>query len=140
MLGVYRGVPDRRRRDPQNLITRSGRSAGCDLAAVLEAEAERVIPFSRPDGGSAGRGDLRAGPARRRVVRAYEERKALHGLLDYDDLIADALELLRRPGVAPWVLFKLDGGLDHILIDEAQDTNPEQWADRRRARRGVLRR
>jgi ATP-dependent helicase/nuclease subunit A len=34
---------------------------------------------------------------------------------------------LRRPGLAPWVLFKLDGGLDHILIDEAQDTNPEQW-------------
>ena len=29
--------------------------------------------------------------------------------------------------MAPWVLFKLDGGLDHILIDEAQDTNPEQW-------------
>ena len=39
-----------------------------------------------------------------------------------------ARDLLRRPGVAPWVLFKLDGGLDHILIDEAQDTNPEQWA------------
>ena len=36
-------------------------------------------------------------------------------------------DLLRRAGVAPWVLFKLDGGLDHILIDEAQDTNPEQW-------------
>ena len=40
-----------------------------------------------------------------------------------------ALELLRRAGVcAPWVLFKLDGGLDHILVDEAQDTNPDQWA------------
>src|SRR5205085_7390360 len=53
--------------------------------------------------------------------------KGLHGQLDYDDLVAKALELLRRPGIAPWVLFKLDGGLDHILIDEAQDTNPEQW-------------
>ena len=49
------------------------------------------------------------------------------GVLDFDDLVARALALLRRPGVAPWVLFKLDGGLDHILIDEAQDTNPEQW-------------
>src|SRR5690606_32482823 len=29
---------------------------------------------------------------------------------------------------APWVMFKLDQGLDHILVDEAQDTNPEQWA------------
>src|SRR5262249_963157 len=49
------------------------------------------------------------------------------GVLDFDDLVSTALALLRRPGVAPWVLFKLDGGLDHILIDEAQDTNPEQW-------------
>jgi len=47
--------------------------------------------------------------------------------LDYDDLTYRAQWLLRRPGIAPWVLFKLDGGLDHILIDEAQDTNPEQW-------------
>src|SRR5206468_3363472 len=47
--------------------------------------------------------------------------------LDYDDLILATRDLLRRPGVAPWVLYKLDGGIDHILIDEAQDTNPEQW-------------
>ena len=33
-----------------------------------------------------------------------------------------------RAGAAAWVLFKLDGGVDHILVDEAQDTNPEQWA------------
>src|SRR5207244_12829415 len=46
----------------------------------------------------------------------------------FDDLVLKALELLRRPGIAPWVLFKLDGGLDHMLIDEAQDTNPEQWS------------
>ena len=38
-----------------------------------------------------------------------------------------ARDLLSMEGVAPWVLFKLDGGLDHILIDEAQDTNPDQW-------------
>jgi ATP-dependent helicase/nuclease subunit A len=62
------------------------------------------------------------------VLRAYEERKRLHGLLDFDDLVLKTLELLRQPGIAPWVLFKLDGGLDHILIDEAQDTNPDQWA------------
>src|SRR5205823_14653950 len=43
------------------------------------------------------------------------------------DLILQARDLLQRPGVAPWVLYKLDGGIDHILIDEAQDTNPEQW-------------
>ncbi len=61
------------------------------------------------------------------VLAAYDRHKRLSGLLDYDDLVLKALDLLRRPGIAPWVLFKLDGGLDHILIDEAQDTNPEQW-------------
>ncbi len=62
-----------------------------------------------------------------RLLREYGEAKRLKGVLDFDDLVLTALALLHRPGVAPWVLFKLDGGLDHILIDEAQDTNPEQW-------------
>ncbi len=61
------------------------------------------------------------------MLAAYARHKAERALLDYDDLVLNARDLLRRPGIAPWVLFKLDGGLDHILIDEAQDTNPEQW-------------
>ena len=61
------------------------------------------------------------------LLRSYRRLKQRRALLDYDDLILTTRDLLRRPGVAPWVLFKLDGGLDHILIDEAQDTNPEQW-------------
>ncbi|HXS38805.1 MAG TPA: double-strand break repair helicase AddA [Stellaceae bacterium] len=61
------------------------------------------------------------------VLEEYARHKARRALLDYDDLVLKARDLLRRPGIAPWVLFKLDGGLDHILIDEAQDTNPEQW-------------
>jgi ATP-dependent helicase/nuclease subunit A len=61
------------------------------------------------------------------LLQAYRRLKQRRALLDYDDLILATRDLLRRPGVAPWVLFKLDGGLDHILIDEAQDTNPEQW-------------
>ena len=61
------------------------------------------------------------------LLRAYEEQKRRHNFLDYDDLILHARALLSRPGVAPWVLYKLDGGIDHILIDEAQDTSPDQW-------------
>lgn len=61
------------------------------------------------------------------MLAEYERYKARRALLDYDDLVLRVRDLLRRPGIAPWVLFKLDGGLDHILIDEAQDTNPEQW-------------
>lgn len=60
-------------------------------------------------------------------LNRYEQAKRHRALLDYDDLILATRDLLQKPGVAPWVLFKLDGGIDHILIDEAQDTNPEQW-------------
>ncbi|HTT82887.1 MAG TPA: double-strand break repair helicase AddA, partial [Rhizomicrobium sp.] len=57
----------------------------------------------------------------------YSRAKRARGVLDYDDLIAETLRLLERSEMASWVLYKLDGGLDHILIDEAQDTSPEQW-------------
>lgn len=61
------------------------------------------------------------------VHREYAHEKRLRGVLDYDDLIARALTLLEKKDAATWVLYKLDGGLDHILIDEAQDTSPAQW-------------
>ncbi|MFN7599402.1 MAG: UvrD-helicase domain-containing protein, partial [Cereibacter sp.] len=57
----------------------------------------------------------------------YDRRKAMRGWLDFDDLIGRARALLTDPSVAQWVLFRLDGGIDHILVDEAQDTSPEQW-------------
>jgi len=61
------------------------------------------------------------------LLTAYERCKRERGRLDYDDLILEARALLEAEGGASWVMFKLDGGIDHILIDEAQDTNPEQW-------------
>ncbi|NSX53595.1 double-strand break repair helicase AddA [Parasulfitobacter algicola] len=57
----------------------------------------------------------------------YEARKQFRGWLDFDDLIERASRLLNDPTVAQWVLFRLDGGIDHILVDEAQDTSPSQW-------------
>ncbi|TNJ45509.1 double-strand break repair helicase AddA [Phaeobacter sp. B1627] len=57
----------------------------------------------------------------------YERRKQLRGWLDFDDLIVKARNLLNDPAVASWVLYRLDGGIDHILVDEAQDTSPVQW-------------
>ena len=113
-----------------SLITKpaAARALPADPRAVLAAEAARVLRLQQARAGvalaAATAALMRVGAA---VLRAYDRRKALHGLLDYDDLVLKALDLLGRPGVAPWVLFKLDGGLDHILIDEAQDTNPEQW-------------
>ena len=57
----------------------------------------------------------------------YERHKQQKGWLDFDDLILLTGKLLNDPLVAQWVLYRLDGGIDHILVDEAQDTSPQQW-------------
>tara|TARA_R110000764_G_scaffold15712_9_gene44432 strand:- start:20 stop:3409 length:3390 start_codon:yes stop_codon:yes gene_type:complete len=57
----------------------------------------------------------------------YEQAKQLRGWLDFDDLINKARSLLYDKKVAAWVLYRIDGGIDHILVDEAQDTSPAQW-------------
>ncbi|MGD2134358.1 MAG: double-strand break repair helicase AddA [Maricaulaceae bacterium] len=60
-------------------------------------------------------------------LKAYaDEKRRLHAL-DFTDLIEAARRLLTHAAAAQWVLYKLDGGVDHVLVDEAQDTAPEQW-------------
>jgi len=59
------------------------------------------------------------------ILARYEELKAREGLLDFDDLILHTVRLFES-GV-DWVLYKLDARIEHILVDEAQDTSPEQW-------------
>ena len=61
------------------------------------------------------------------VMQRYGAAKARQAALDFDDLVGKAASLLRSSGAVEWVLYKLDGGLDHILVDEAQDTSPVQW-------------
>ncbi|MBK9268894.1 MAG: double-strand break repair helicase AddA [Sphingomonadales bacterium] len=58
----------------------------------------------------------------------YEAIKRTRGLVDFDDLIAKAAGLLTTSGMTQWVRYKLDRRIDHILVDEAQDTNDRQWA------------
>jgi len=60
------------------------------------------------------------------VLRRYATEKERRGLLDYDDLIDKTLSLLNSVDAA-WVHYKLDLGIDHVLIDEAQDTSDKQW-------------
>ena len=62
-----------------------------------------------------------------RFATLYETEKRAHGWLDFDDLISRTARMLGSASMAQWVLFRLDGGIDHILVDEAQDTSPEQW-------------
>lgn len=98
------------------------------VTRILESEAERILILERRLRAAAvyeaTASLLGLGEA---MLATYRRHKEARALLDYDDLVNHALGLLEREGIAPWVLFKLDGGIDHILIDEAQDTNPEQW-------------
>ena len=63
----------------------------------------------------------------RHFIPKYQDRKQAKSLLDFDDQIARAKALLSDYRVAQWVLYRLDGGIAHILVDEAQDTSPDQW-------------
>ncbi|WP_341760111.1 double-strand break repair helicase AddA [Candidatus Endowatersipora endosymbiont of Watersipora subatra] len=60
------------------------------------------------------------------LMNHYQSLKRKQGLLDYDDLISSTANLLRSPSRA-WILYQLDRGVNHILLDEAQDTSPGQW-------------
>lgn len=99
-----------------------------EIGDILRAEAERIIiledQIKAANAARQTRNLLHLGMA---VLDAYEEEKSRRALLDYDDLIAYTLRLLQIQGMHKWVMFKLDQGIDHILVDEAQDTNPEQW-------------
>lgn len=61
------------------------------------------------------------------LIGRYQQMKKNKGLLDFDDLIVRTVALLARQDAGPWVQYKLDKGIDHILVDEAQDTSPNQW-------------
>lgn len=61
------------------------------------------------------------------ILEKYTEKKRSHNLLDYDDLVHHANLMMREDNAAAWVIQKLPGNLKHILVDEAQDTNPDQW-------------
>jgi ATP-dependent helicase/nuclease subunit A len=60
-------------------------------------------------------------------ARAFAAGKAAEGALDFTDLVQRACDLLIRADAGAWVLYKMDGGIDHVLLDEAQDTAPPQW-------------
>lgn len=97
------------------------------LASLFRAEAERVA-FVEDAAHALDVADASAAlvTLAAPVLGTYASSKDESGLLDYDDLITATSALLVDPGAA-WVLYKLDGGLDHLLLDEVQDTSPAQW-------------
>jgi ATP-dependent helicase/nuclease subunit A len=67
---------------------------------------------------------LRAGQS---FAKAYTQAKRAAGVADFNDLIEWTRKLLAQPGMGDWVRYKLDRQVDHVLVDEAQDTNAAQW-------------
>jgi ATP-dependent helicase/nuclease subunit A len=116
-----------------SLVTKDVQGRAPDADDILRQEGERLIRFEALLKSARctqiTRDFLLLAEA---VMEEYRFAKARQGMLDFDDMILTTLsllkgELLKEQDVTPWVMFKMDGGLDHILVDEAQDTNPEQW-------------
>jgi ATP-dependent helicase/nuclease subunit A len=111
----------------QGIVSKPMRDRHPVLAERLRAEQERVCALLAR---------RRAAMTRDRtaalitiagaLIKSFRAEKDRRGLLDYDDLIEKTGELLTRVEAA-WVHYKLDLGIDHVLIDEAQDTSPRQW-------------
>ena len=110
------------------LITKPAAKADPDAADILLTEAERLIVLQdrlcAAELTAKSIALVRLGWA---LLQAYQALKEARSLLDYNDLIEKAAGLLEGDGAASWVLYKLDEGIDHLLVDEAQDTSPAQW-------------
>ncbi|MFG1358615.1 double-strand break repair helicase AddA [Xanthobacter pseudotagetidis] len=109
------------------LLTKAAAAAEPDLARQLADEQARLAALQEElRGALALERTLSAHALGARICARYQAEKAARGLLDFDDLIQKASGLLNAVP-ASFVHFKLDQGIDHILVDEAQDTSPAQW-------------
>jgi ATP-dependent helicase/nuclease subunit A len=111
----------------QRLLTAALERSDSNLAQELDAERARVAPLLERRKAVLCRDRTAALlTVADAVMSRYQAAKDRRGLLDYEDLIDKAVALLGE-GRAAWVHYKLDQGIDHVLIDEAQDTSPKQW-------------
>ncbi len=115
-------------RPNRRLVTDKLRQTAPEVAAVLEAEVARLEAL---DASFRARALYDRTAALWRiadaVLAAFEAAKRARAALDFDDLLLRTADLVERPGAGEWVRFKLDQGFVHVLVDEAQDTNPLQW-------------
>src|SRR5262245_29412191 len=120
------------RRGRSNILTRRLADANVQWTVRLSAEKERLCSLLAREFAIRARDRSAALIAvAAAVIQRYRAEKERRGLLDYEDLIDKALELLRdastKSTAAAWVLYKLDLGINHVLVDEAQDTSDKQW-------------
>lgn len=111
-----------------SIVSKKVRSAEPWIAEAIEAEASRVLALlgKRASLDMAESTEALVALAAR-IIAEYERLKRLYGRYDFEDLILRTRRLLVEQLSSAWVLYKLDGGVDHILVDEAQDTSPAQW-------------
>jgi ATP-dependent helicase/nuclease subunit A len=111
-----------------NIVTKKIAEKHPDWLARLVDEQDRVCKLLARERALAARDRTKAlVTIAAEVIARYKHEKERRALLDYDDLIDKTLDLFGRSSAA-WVLYKLDLGIDHVLIDEAQDTSPKQWS------------
>ena len=115
-------------RSDRTFVTKASRAAEPGLAdALLNAKAEFGRLFDIRRRRQIVDATVALLTIAERVMAHYTRAKSQRAALDFDDLIAHSASLLDQSNAAAWVLYKLDGGLDHVLVDEAQDTSPVQW-------------
>jgi len=120
---VFTGAGDLRK------VQAGQRNADPDYDSHAERLAAAVTELLHIQNGARLASDMAAGlRAGQAFAAAYIRVKRSAGVADFDDMILWARRLLERPGMGEWVRYKLDRRTDHILVDEAQDTNPDQWA------------
>ncbi|UDL96040.1 double-strand break repair helicase AddA [Lichenihabitans sp. PAMC28606] len=108
-------------------LAKKVRAAEASLCATLDAERDRLVDLlAKRRAAEAFEGTMALLTVAGAILDTYEGLKRRRGLLDFSDLIERSRMLLQRSDSA-WVLYKLDSGIDHVLVDEAQDTSPDQW-------------
>ncbi len=111
----------------KSVLTKSFARDNPTIGRLIEAEILRLDPLIEKRRALAIRDRTQALLSVATAAAAnYRREKRERGLLDYDDLIDKTLDMLDG-GASAWVHYKLDRGVDHVLIDEAQDTSPRQW-------------
>lgn len=111
----------------KDVVTKAVREKEPALAARLAAEQDRLVLLADKRRAAAlSEGTAALLTLAHAIAAKVEKEKAARGVLDFSDLIARTRDLFRNVS-ARWILYKLDQGIDHVLVDEAQDTSPEQW-------------